>query len=265
MRAISSSAIVLAAASYCAMAQFNTAMAAPLATCPSTTNKVTISASGKADGTDTTAIQSAINAMAAKSGGGTVLVSAGTYSLPAAMLILKPNVTLCAPNRAVFKRTASTFGYILDTGAIDGVVANNTGLVNLTFDGGPVALRGNNLRVESNVFQNVSRTAAEIAANVDAFGRFGLWLRAASASSIINNDFLDLEYGGIFGHSIAAQSAISGNTFSRVSEPIHLFCASDSTIANNTMSQLSRMGVEVQIESNQSEPVKYPVARATRT
>lgn len=249
---------LISAAVYCVIANLNIASAAPLAACPSTGNKTTISASGKTDSTDTNIIQTAINNMATLSGGGTVLVSAGTYSLPSATLILKPNVTLCAPNRAVFKRTAATFGYILDTGNTDGIVANNTGLVNLTFDGGPIALRGNNLRVESNIFQNVKRSDAEVAANVDPFGRFGLWLRAASASTITNNDFINLEYGGIFGHSITSNSTISSNTFNKVSEPIHLFCASDLSISKNTMSQLTRMGIEIQIDSNPAEPAKYP-------
>jgi hypothetical protein len=235
------------------------AFAATLVACPSSTYVYPVSPSNTAGVADFTNISKGIATLAGT--GGVVQLAAGTYQLPATALSIPSKVSLCAPNGAVLKRADGFFGPIAVAGA-EAAPASQVGLINLTFDGGSVFLFGSKFRVEANVFKNGVRTDKEKLDNADAFGKFGLWLQTASATQVINNDFINFEYGGVFGRAISANSAISGNTFTKVSEPIHLFCVSDTVISRNKMSQSTRMGIEVQAVAD--DGYGHPIACPTK-
>ncbi len=222
------------------------AQAAP-GLCATSGPTVAVSPSGSTSGKDSSRIQDAIDEMSMAANGGTVVLAPGTYLLALRPLWLKSDVTLCAPKGATIKRRDGSFGDLLKTMGTWNRGADNAAIVNITFDGGPIVLSGSGLRVESSTFQNVNRTASEKANNANNFGRMGIWLIDVRRTQIVRNTFRNLEYGGIFGHSVSDQSAITDNTFEQVYEPIHLFCPQKTEFSRNTASGIGRMGIELQV------------------
>jgi hypothetical protein len=220
--------------------------------CP-TFGRVSASPTNAATGTDLVNLQAKIDARA-NAGGGTVVLSSGLYTFNAP-IILRSGVSLCAPSGATLKWKGASVGYLLTTGPNNSGAANGASLLNLTFEGAAVFIKGDNVRIEANTFQNINRTALEVQNGADLFLRFGLWLSEVSRLNLTHNRFLNLEGGGIFGGDVFSNSVISNNAFNQTLEGIHVFCTSDTTYSNNTMTDVVRMGIELQIDAlNPNDP-----------
>jgi hypothetical protein len=248
---------------------------AKLASCPAGGTIVKLKPSNKAGNADRLAIQSSIDSLSSN-GGGTILLSPGLYVLdtpidPSSTLIPpqrlpyalfgQSNVTLCAPTGAVMKLNT------LPTAKLNGILwtrgrVKRFGLINLTFDGASVRVAGSELRLESNTFRKLKRSATELAANTDVHLKTALFMdvqqgdAGAPSSQIKNNSFENLDGTAILAEPVK-NAVVSGNSFTDVPQPMHFWCSDNLTVSGNRATNLSRIGLEFQVRLNSTSP-DYP-------
>lgn len=214
------------------------AQAASAATCP-TLNVMPVSPVSSA--ADFNNIQNAINTAAALSGGGTVVLSAGTFQIDSATPIsLKANVALCSTSGAIVKYARSPANVVVAAGDYyANVSADNAQIANITFDNGIVLLHGDTIAVTGNTFQNIPQDNG-------TWGALGM--DRATHVTISGNKFKDLVNGGITGFDIA-NVLITGNSFSNVWQGVSVhndhIPTTSIAVTGNTMDKLTRMGIEI--------------------
>jgi hypothetical protein len=187
-------------------------------------------------GDDSAALQAAIDAA---SDGQTVVLSAGEYLIRHSVH-LKTGVNLCAPQRAKLTWVGSS-GLMLDY--IDPAL-ERVGLYNLDFWGMGVTLKGAGHVVKNNLFESIVNAGAAYSWSQQT----GLILADQFAGSVVSgNVFHNIPNGTAIMAWNLNHSQISGNTFDGIYEAIHIMGVNkDAVIADNRMTGLSRMGIEVQ-------------------
>jgi pectate lyase-like protein len=214
----------------------------------------------KGDGTtdDTNAIQRAIRATHQ----GTLLFPAGTYKVTKPLL-LQGNVTYQGQGQPVLTGTNGDALFVFQDGN-----ANNITITGIVFDNGQIRTEGRqippkNVHITGNVFRNLAIVTDNWTLQNAIFGWGGL-----IESSIDHNTFSNLLANGStrpdgtsdsIGKSIIIgimmygldRTRISDNTFDRVGQGIkicfsQLYPSSDVYIGNNVMTNIHRMGMEIQ-------------------
>jgi hypothetical protein len=213
----------------------------PYVACPTTKVTKLSPVGNTTTSADFDAIQKALNA-ASTQGGGTVVLNPGTYAIVSQVpLVIKSNVTLCAPSGATLKYVGATSGQLLVPGTIySDTPANNSAILNLTFDNGIVLLQGDKVRFERNTIQNITTFAAT---NTSVWGGSGGG--PLSNATILHNRFSNLTRTGFMGYTIS-NSLIKENTFENVAEPIHIFDIWASKVVGNFGTGTRRMAIEIQ-------------------
>ncbi|RZI82967.1 MAG: hypothetical protein EOP38_14255 [Rubrivivax sp.] len=222
----------------------------PLVACP-TNNVTTLSPASvfAPAATDFNNIQATLNAKAA-AGGGTVSLNSGTFRITSTVpLVIKSNVSLCAPNGAKLQLMGTTTGQLLTAGTIyNDTDANNVKIFNITFDNGLVLQRGTNVRIERNTFQNLTQFAAS---NTSVWGGFGV--DKMINGTVLRNTFSNLSRTAFMGYNISG-STIQENTFANTFEPIHIFELDTTVITGNFANGIQRMGIEIQSDKPDPRP-----------
>lgn len=186
---------------------------------------------------DTVALQQAINTASA---GTTLVFPAGVYQI-SAMLLPRSDLTLCASTTATLRWTG-TSGHLVDA-AYRGR-ADRFNLYNLVFDGASVILAGSGNRVVNNTFRNVNRPAS--APESDHTRMHALHLVGFDDGVIEHNVFDNVDTNtALIGHGVSG-SVIRNNTMSRVFQAMHFFDITRTEVAQNRLTGMRRMGIEVQ-------------------
>lgn len=190
------------------------------------------------DGVDDTAVlQQAINMAPA---GTTFVFPAGVYQI-SAMLLPRSDLTLCASSTATLRWTGGS-GHLIDA-AYRGR-ADRFNLYNLVFDGASVILAGSGNRVVNNTFRNVNRPGTALES--DHTRMHALHIVGFEDGVIEHNVFDNIDTNtALIGHGVSG-SVIRNNSMGRVYQAMHFFEITGTEVAQNRLSGMRRMGIEVQ-------------------
>jgi parallel beta-helix repeat protein len=180
--------------------------------------------------------------------GGTVLLS-GAYTVDSTIR-LRDGSTLCSNSGATL-----TWTDLDEPGPmISALRASGTTIKNLILDGRGIIIKGSGHVIDSNLIRRIA-----IHSTLDKrWGeRHGVMVADNGEGIVIqNNVFSQIADTGIMAYGLN-KSNIAGNEFQNVSEGIHLWTVSNTTVHHNTGSGYSAMAIEVQGENLPGLVVEY--------
>jgi hypothetical protein len=214
-----------------------------LTSCDRATNSpAVVQPSSTSGDTDRARIQSALDSAASTKT--PVVLASGTFKLSAPLNIAS-GVTLCSKGGTVLQWNGASAP---QTFAIQSNSASNFRIANLTFNGAGASIyAGSGAVIEANTFKNIK--PATLSDTQDVYGWFAIKLVSTTSITIRKNVFDAIAANGIAAWSVtgtsSTPSAISGNWFGHMNQPISMVNAQYTTIDRNQGYEIERMAVEL--------------------